>query len=105
MAAVTRVRFFFEYGVDTVLWPDDVDSPLGYPCDSARLPVGEETRAEIGRLAEWYQGSLDWDDPAGPSPWTTRQCEEFNVRARTLLERIRSEVPTDWVVEDRFTPL
>ena len=102
---MATLRFFFEYGVDTVLWPDDVDSPLGYPCDSLRLPVSEETRAEIDRLAERYQSSLDWNDPSAPGPWTSHERESFNAQAGALLDRIRSELPASWAVEDRFRPL
>ncbi len=102
---VAALRFFFEYGVDTVLWPDDVDSPLGYPCESRRLPISEAARAEIDRLAAWYQSSLDWQDPAAASPWSAQERGRFNTQARSLLERIRSELPAGWVVEDRFHPL
>jgi hypothetical protein len=102
---MTSLRYFFEYGVDTVLWPDSVDSPLGYPCDTPRLPITDATGAEIYRLARHYQSSLDWDDPAGPTPWTREQCDVFNVEARQLLNRLRAELPADWAVEDRFRPL
>lgn len=105
VARRVSLRFFFEYGVDTALWPDDVNSPLGYPCDSRRLPFGQETRSHIDRLAEWYQSSLDWDDPSAPSPWTRQECESFNAQAEALLSRIRSELPANWAVEDRFRPL
>ena len=102
---MASLRFFFEYGVDTVLWPEGVDSPLGYPCDSRLLPVSEETRTGIDRLTGWYQSSLDWDDPSAPGPWPRSECESFNAQAVALLGRIRSELPPGWVVEDRFRPL
>ncbi|MEV3870019.1 hypothetical protein [Streptomyces sp. NPDC049906] len=65
-----QLRFFFSYGVDTPLWPDDADfdSPYGYPCDPALLPVTEATAHALTHLADRYQSSLDWDDPGGPSP-------------------------------------
>lgn len=99
---VTVLRFFFEYGVYTVLWPRDVDSPLGYPCDVRRLPVSEAARAEIDRLATWYQSSLDWEDPTALGPWSVQERELFNAQAAALLDRIRSELPVGWTVEDRF---
>lgn len=99
---MATLRFFFEYGVDTVLWPENVDSPLGYPCDSRLLPVSEETRVEIDRLADRYQASLDWNDPSATGPWTTQECESFNAQAESLLVRIRSELPAGWTVEDQF---
>ncbi len=37
------LRFFFEAGVDTPLWPEDMCSPYGYPCDLARLPISPDT--------------------------------------------------------------
>jgi hypothetical protein len=102
---MTVLRYFFEYGVDTALWPDHVDSPLGFPCDSGRLPVSDSTKAEIDRLAKHYQTSLDWDDPGGESPWTRQQCASFNAEARQLLVRLRVELPPGWTVEDSYTPL
>ena len=104
-SVVTALRFFFEHGVDTVLWPNDVASPLGYPCDLKRLPLGDAIRVEIDELATRYQSSLNWQDPMAPSPWATQEREVFNARSRALLERIRRELPAGWVVEDRFHPL
>lgn len=102
---MATLRYFFEYGVDTVLWPDDVSSPLGYPCDTPLVPVTEETRGEIERLADWYQSSLDWDDPSAAGPWSVQERESFNAQAKALLDRIRRELPSGWTVEDRFRPL
>jgi hypothetical protein len=82
-----------------------MDSPLGYPCETRLLPFSAETRAEIDRLAEHYQSSLDWNDPGGPSPWTAQECEAFDSQAEALLGRIRSELPVGWVIEDRFSPV
>lgn len=48
---VNHLRFFFEPGVaHTPLWPDDPDSPYGYPCDLERLPISAATRAELATV-------------------------------------------------------
>jgi hypothetical protein len=94
------LRFFFEYGVDTPLWPDDMDSPYGYPTDLDRLPVSEAVRAELARLSEWYQSSLDWKDPAGPSPWPDEERELFKGRAYAALDALRGELGAGWTVRD-----
>ncbi|MEV7186697.1 hypothetical protein [Kitasatospora sp. NPDC093102] len=101
-----HVRFFFEYGVDTPLWPGpfgdpDLDSPYGYPCALEKLPVTPATRNELARLADLYQSSLDWDHPAGPSPWTRDRQESFRSEADMALEALRRELGDDWTVEDR----
>ncbi|MEY9934520.1 hypothetical protein ABH926_009188 [Catenulispora sp. GP43] len=92
------LRFVFSYGVDTMLWPSDMTSPLGFPCETRLLPFSEQTRADIDRLAEWYQSSLGWDDPGGPSPWTTQESESFDAQAKALLGRIRSKLPPGWAL-------
>ncbi|MFE7524914.1 hypothetical protein ACFU7Y_04260 [Kitasatospora sp. NPDC057542] len=101
-----HLRFFFEYGVDTPLWPGppgdpDLDSPYGYPCAPEKLPITPATRNELTRLADLYQSSLDWDHPAGPSPWTRDQQESFRSEAGIALEALRHELGDDWTVEDR----
>ncbi|MGW7461129.1 hypothetical protein [Streptomyces sp. NPDC054797] len=96
-----HLRFFFEYGVDTPLWPSDLDSPYGYPCDPQKLPITRETSKELMRLADLYQSSLDWDHPAGPSPWSREQHELFRCEADAALEALRRELGDGWKVEDR----
>ncbi|WP_329256397.1 hypothetical protein OG223_33085 [Streptomyces sp. NBC_01478] len=97
---VHHLRFFFEAGVDTPLWPEDMASPYGYPCDLERLPITPATRAELARLSTWYQSSIDWDYPPDPSPWSDEELQRFKQQARTALEALRRELGTGWVVRD-----
>ncbi|MFF7469778.1 hypothetical protein [Streptomyces sp. NPDC008092] len=94
------LRYFFEAGVDTPLWPEDMASPYGYPCDLSRLPISEETRAELAGLSEWYQSSIDWDYPPDPSPWSDDELQAFKRRANAALETLRRELGAGWVVRD-----
>ncbi|MFD9408707.1 hypothetical protein ACFWBN_17055 [Streptomyces sp. NPDC059989] len=102
-----HLRFFFEVGVThTPLWPGpqgdpDLDSPYGYPCELERLPISLATRAELVRLCEWYETSIDWDYPPGPSPWPEEQWELFRQQADTALADLRRELGDAWTVEDR----
>ncbi|MFB7669203.1 hypothetical protein ACFC1R_35705 [Kitasatospora sp. NPDC056138] len=105
-----HLRFFFEYGVDTPLWPGapgdpGLDSPYGYPCDLGRLPISPATRAELARLAHWYQSSLNEAYPPDPSPWPKQQQELFQQQAAAALEALRCELGSDWTVEDRSHPV
>ncbi|MHA6765574.1 hypothetical protein [Streptacidiphilus sp. PAMC 29251] len=97
-----RLRFFFEYGVDTPLWPDDIESPYGSPVDLDRLPVTPATRDELARLSAWYQSSLNEDYPPDPTPWPRQQQELFNQQAITALQTLRQELDHTWTVEDCF---
>ncbi|MEU1782160.1 hypothetical protein ABZ545_22140 [Streptomyces abikoensis] len=101
-----HLRFFFEAGVPhTPLWPGprhnpDVDSPYGSPCELERLPISTATRTELARLCEWYQSSIDWEYPPGPSPWTGEQRALFKQQADAALDALCRELGDDWTVED-----
>lgn len=77
-----RLRYFFEAGVvGTALWPDDVESPYGYPAELELLPISAALAAEVDELSEWFQSVIDWDDPGGPSPWSQDEEDRFYARA------------------------
>lgn len=94
------LRFFFEIGVDTPLWPEDMDSPYGYPVELDRLPISAATREELARLSAWYQSSIDWAYPPDPSPWSDEEREAFRQRARAALAALREELGEGWKVWD-----
>lgn len=97
---IHHLRFFFEAGVDTPLWPEDMAGPYGYPCDLERLPISPATRAELSRLCEWYQSSIDWTYPPNPSPWSDEELQSFKQQTRTALETLRHELGAGWMVRD-----
>ncbi|MFF2750483.1 hypothetical protein ACFVVA_33710 [Kitasatospora sp. NPDC058048] len=104
------LRFFFEYGVDTPLWPGpsgspDLDSPYDYPCDLDRLPITPATRAELARLADRYQSSLNEAYPPDPSPWSEEEKELFRRQAAAALEALRRDLGGGWTVEDLSRPV
>ena len=97
-----HLRFFFEAGVPhTPLWPDDIDSPYGSPCELERLPISPATQAALATLCEWYQSSIDWDYPPDPSPWPQEERDRFTQQADAALAALRRELGDDWTVEDR----
>lgn len=94
------LRFFFEAGVDTPLWPEDMASPYGYPCEPARLPISPALQTELARLSQWYQSSIDWDYPPNPSPWSDDERQLFSQQARAALAALRGELGPGWTVRD-----
>ncbi|MFH8371019.1 hypothetical protein [Streptomyces sp. NPDC018031] len=100
-----RLRFFSEPGIrDTPLWPTGVDSPYGYPCELTRLPIGPALREEPARLCAWFQSSVDWTYPPGPSPWSGEQRERFDRQADAALASLRRELGDEWTVLDQRLP-
>ncbi|WP_030797954.1 hypothetical protein [Streptomyces sp. NRRL S-337] len=100
-----HLRFFFEAGVPhTPLWPHELKNPYGYPTDLQRLPISSATRTELTRLCEWFQSSLDWKDPAGPSPWSDEERELFDQQSDAALTALRQELGDDWMINDERLP-
>lgn len=62
------------------------------------LPLSDDARARLEELSVWHDTSLDWDDPAGPGPWTPGEYEDFEQAAVELLERIRAELGPEFQV-------
>jgi hypothetical protein len=69
---------------------------------SEQLPLSPETRQEVERLVAWYDTSLDWNDPAGPTPWSLEEGARFNRAARALLKRLRVQLGSAYEVADEF---
>ncbi|MER6631711.1 hypothetical protein ABT301_26440 [Streptomyces sp. NPDC000987] len=94
------LRFFFEAGVDTPLWPEDMAGPYGRPVELERLSIGAVLRAEPAALSERYQSSIDWAYPPGPSPWSDEELRAFRQRAHAALGALRRELGEGWTVRD-----
>ncbi|MFW9922936.1 MAG: hypothetical protein ACFFDW_06560, partial [Candidatus Thorarchaeota archaeon] len=66
----------------------------------SRLPLTKETIEELERLSEWYDTSLNWDDPMGPSPWTTEEYIDFKEGLKEILHRLRDELGLEFEIRD-----
>lgn len=101
-----QLRFFFDPGSGVCLWAenDQARERFGYARDDlSLLPISRETQAKADELIARYDTSLNWDDPAGPSPWTEAKGQAFEVAA-ALLERIRAELGKKFdMVDDRIS--
>lgn len=64
-----------------------------------RLPLSDTTRQRLDELTRWHDTSLDWDDPAGPGPWTPDEYERFELAAAEILDTIRSQLGPEFLVE------
>lgn len=85
------------------LWSGNDTARAAFDVDYAedRLPLSDQTRRRLEELSVWHDTALDWDDPAGPSPWTREEAERFDRAAREALETIRAELGPDFHVDYR----
>ncbi|MDT0351625.1 hypothetical protein [Pseudonocardia charpentierae] len=100
-----EINFSFEHGAGVFLWcsnPDDEQRWGGNPVDPATLPISADLRAELTRLGEWYNTSLNWAYPPDPGPWRQQECDRFNTAATTALDRLRTELCAEWEVIRNF---
>jgi hypothetical protein len=94
-----HLRLMFEWGGGCLWCGNDAALrafDVGHVED--RLPLSLETRRRLEELSVWHDTSLDWDDPAGPGPWTPGEYEDFEKAAGEVLERIRAELGPDFQV-------
>lgn len=102
MTARYHVKLMFEWG-GGCLWAgnDAALRAFGVGNIEDALPLSDGTRARLEELSTWHDSSLNWDDPAGPGPWTPGEHEDFERAAGEVLETIRTELGPDFHVEYR----
>jgi hypothetical protein len=94
------IRLMFEWGGGCLWCGNDAARDAFDVGDiEDRLPLSAETRRRLEELSVWHDTALDWDDPAGPSPWTPDEDARFHAAAAEVLERIRAELGPDFQVE------
>ncbi len=97
------LRFLFDAGSETCLWAVNEEARKRFGdswVDLEALPLAAETLGRLSALVERYDESIDWDDPAGPSPWTPANRQEFAAEARAVLALLRSELGDEFEVVD-----
>jgi hypothetical protein len=98
------IRLMFEWGGGTLWCGNDAarDAFDVGPIEDV-LPISPGLRERLEELSVWHDTALDWDDPAGPSPWPSGEDARFDAAAAEILERVRTELGPDFTVE--YTPL
>ena len=100
MTPIYHLRLMFEWG-GGCLWSgnDAALEAFGVGEIEDRLPLSDETRRRLEELSVWHDTSLDWDDPAGPGPWSADEYERFNRAAVDILETLRAELGPGFQVD------
>jgi len=99
MAGVYRIRLMFEWG-GGCLWcgNDAARKRFDVGPIEGLLALSAETHRRLVELSAWHDESLNWEYPPDPGPWTEEEYERFDAAARATLDRIRSELGTEFEV-------
>ena len=99
---VYRLLYFFDAGSGTCLWSanESAREKFDYPVDINDLPLCENTKRRIIYITAWYDTSLDWSDPSGPSPWDVDELLSFNSEAQKMLHSLRTELGNEFELVD-----
>ena len=94
-----KLRYIFEYD-GYCLWAnnDEALDQFGYCVHNKDLPLSNNTIQLLDALGDEFHTSLNWDDPAGPSPWTEEHREDFFNRATKAYEILVNELGPDFEV-------
>lgn len=87
-------RFFFDFGETSCLWAADQQTRahFGYPVALEELPVSPDLVNVLRALATEFDASINWNNPAGPSPWSSNDAATFFEKADLALVRLRQEL-------------
>ena len=98
------VRLMFEWG-GGCLWGSNDTARVAFdvgPIEDV-LPLSPRTRQRLIELTTWHDGSLDWEYPPDPSPWSPQERERFEWAAAETLAVVRLELGPEFEVA--YVPL
>ena len=60
------------------------------------LPLPEELIAAGNELMTWFDTSIDWDYPAGPTPWSPAEREKFLAASNAYYSSLNAAIGTEY---------
>jgi hypothetical protein len=93
------VRLMFEWG-GGCLWCGNDAARAAFdvgPIEDV-LPLSPTTRRRLSELSTWHDGSLNWDYPPDPGPWSPAESEQFERAATEALAVVQSELGPEFEV-------
>jgi hypothetical protein len=97
-----RLRYFFDAGAGVCLWAanDAARESFDYAVDATALPLPDNTRRRVSSMCAWFDTSLDWSYPPGPSPWGVEEGAQFKAEAGELLALLRGQLGEEFEIID-----
>jgi hypothetical protein len=99
MIAKYVIRLMFEWG-GGCLWcgNDAALKTFGVGPIEDRLPLSDSLRQRLVEMTAWHNGSLNWDYPPDPGPWTVEEYDRFEKAAGEVLAAVRAELGAEFEV-------
>ncbi|MEA5559508.1 hypothetical protein [Nodularia spumigena] len=96
------LRYFFDAGSGICLWAgnEEAEEKFGYPVELHEIDLSDNVQRTGQRLVAWFDTSIDWNDPAGPSPWSEQERGRFQEESRSFLSMLRQCLGPDFEVRD-----
>lgn len=88
---IYKLRFSFEPGSGICLWSENelARDRFGYPIELDSLEITQTVKTVADELIARFDTSLDWNDPTGPSLWSSLEREHFRADAAGLLRSLQ----------------
>lgn len=89
------LHFWFEWRSGTAFWPTNDTAFERFGVGEIlpeELPLTPETQRRVVEVAEWHDGSLNWEYPSDPGPWREEECARFNAAVRELYTTVVREL-------------
>lgn len=108
-----KLRFFFDYNCGGCLWADNeaayqkfdvgtLDTTIydlnGNISQKPKIELPDSIRQKVLKLDDLFLTSLDFDDPTGPSLWTEKQWDDFEVMTKVLHQEIAEYLGEDFEI-------
>ncbi len=97
------IKFMFDYCAQSCLWTvnREADELFGVGIISPeQLTLSDNLKATIKEMCKEYDTCLNWEDPAGESPWTLDQIRNFRTRSTILYNRLLNEIGEGITIEN-----
>jgi hypothetical protein len=100
-----QLSYRFDAGSGICLWAtnDEAREKFGYPVDLRVLPISHDTIARGRALIDRFDSFINWDDPAGRSPWSITEFESFEADSIEFFSLLRNALGLDFDVLDGTT--
>lgn len=99
MASKHVVRLMFEWG-GGCLWcgNDEARASFGVGPLEDRLSLSDSLRQRLLEMTKWHEGSLNWDYPPDPGPWSPEEYIRFEKAATEVLAVVQEELGSEFEV-------
>lgn len=95
-----KLKLLFEWG-GGCLWCNDTFTRDAYDVGPVeeKLCLSESTLKRLGEMQVWHDTALDWNNPAGPSPWSVEEFENFEKAVAEIKVKIEKELGAKFELE------